>query len=52
MDDSEKSELEESVAAKIKQLTAELAGATEKAAFDPVARIWTGFEHFKKENYE
>lgn len=40
---SEKNELEEAAAAKVKQLTAELAGATEKVAFDPVARIRAGF---------
>ncbi|KAL7091680.1 hypothetical protein ACP275_12G119800 [Erythranthe tilingii] len=49
---SEKNELEEVAAAKVRQLTAELAGAAEKPAFDPVERIRTGFEHFKKENYE
>ncbi|KAL0385544.1 UNVERIFIED_CONTAM: Carbonic anhydrase, chloroplastic [Sesamum radiatum] len=48
---SEKSGLGEVAAAKVKQLTAELA-ATDESAFDPVQRIRTGFEHFKKENYE
>ncbi|PIN05592.1 putative carbonic anhydrase involved in protection against oxidative damage [Handroanthus impetiginosus] len=49
---SEKSELEAAAVAKVRQLTAELAGATEKPAFDPIERIRSGFEHFKKENYE
>ncbi|KAG8366124.1 hypothetical protein BUALT_Bualt17G0043200 [Buddleja alternifolia] len=49
---SEKGELEAAAAAKVRQLTAELAGATEKAVFDPVERIRTGFDHFKKEKYE
>ncbi|KAK4429836.1 Carbonic anhydrase, chloroplastic [Sesamum alatum] len=48
---SEKSGLGEVAAAKVKQLTAELA-ATDDSAFDPVQRIRSGFEHFKKENYE
>ncbi|KAL0357925.1 UNVERIFIED_CONTAM: Carbonic anhydrase, chloroplastic [Sesamum calycinum] len=48
---SEKSGLGEVAAAKVKQLTAELA-ATDESAFDPVHRIRTGFEQFKKENYD
>ncbi|KAL0336145.1 UNVERIFIED_CONTAM: Carbonic anhydrase, chloroplastic [Sesamum radiatum] len=48
---SEKSGLGEVAAAKVKQMTAELA-ATDESAFDPVHRIRTGFEQFKKENYD
>ncbi|KAL0421368.1 UNVERIFIED_CONTAM: Carbonic anhydrase, chloroplastic [Sesamum latifolium] len=48
---SEKSGLGEVAANKVKQLTAELA-ATDESAFDPVHRIRTGFELFKKENYD
>ncbi|CAI9092918.1 OLC1v1028286C1 [Oldenlandia corymbosa var. corymbosa] len=46
---SEKDQLGDVAAAKIKQLTAELEA---KPDFDPVDRIKTGFAHFKKENYE
>ncbi|KAL2233614.1 UNVERIFIED_CONTAM: Carbonic anhydrase, chloroplastic [Sesamum indicum] len=54
---SEKGELEAAAAAKIRQLTAELGGATEKGAVekpasDPDERIRTGFDHFKKEKYD
>ncbi|KAL3511298.1 hypothetical protein ACH5RR_030699 [Cinchona calisaya] len=48
---SEKDQLEDVAAAKIRQLTAELE-ATAKKPFDPVERIKTGFKHYKKENYE
>ncbi|KAL2547002.1 Beta carbonic anhydrase 4 [Forsythia ovata] len=48
---SEKGGLEVAAAAKIRQLTAELEGGAEKG-FDPVERIRTGFEIFKKEKYE
>ncbi|XP_038703088.1 carbonic anhydrase 2-like isoform X2 [Tripterygium wilfordii] len=48
---SQRSDLGDVAAAKIKQITAELqaAGST---GFDPVERIKTGFTHFKKEKYE
>ncbi|KAL3819221.1 hypothetical protein ACJIZ3_005126 [Penstemon smallii] len=50
---SEKGELEATAAAKVKQLTAELAAASsEPKEFDPVERIRTGFNNFKKEKYE
>ncbi|XP_022878285.1 carbonic anhydrase 2-like isoform X1 [Olea europaea var. sylvestris] len=48
---SEKGGLEVAAAEKIKQLTAELGGAAGKG-FDPIERIRTGFEIFKKEKYE
>lgn len=46
---SEKADLEGVAAAKIKQITAELASAD---STDAVERIKTGFTHFKKEKYE
>ncbi|XP_051148842.1 carbonic anhydrase 2-like [Andrographis paniculata] len=66
---SEKDELKEAAAAKVKQLTADLAGKAEAAAAkvkelaggavkpaaeisDPVERIRSGFEYFKKNKYE
>ncbi|KAK4485772.1 hypothetical protein RD792_008418 [Penstemon davidsonii] len=49
---SEKGELEATAAEKVKQLTAELAAASEEKEFDPVERIRTGFNNFKKEKYE
>ncbi|KAG8383169.1 hypothetical protein BUALT_Bualt05G0156700 [Buddleja alternifolia] len=49
---SEKGELGVAAAAKVRQLTAELAGKNEKTGFDPDERIRTGFAHFKKEKYE
>ncbi|KAH6801932.1 beta carbonic anhydrase 4 [Perilla frutescens var. frutescens] len=53
---SEKGELKAAAAAKVRQLTAELAGAGDngavKSVSDPVERIRTGFDHFKKEKYE
>ncbi|KAL3631023.1 hypothetical protein CASFOL_024007 [Castilleja foliolosa] len=49
---SEKSELGEAAAAKVRELTVALTAGTEKAGFDPDERIRAGFEHFKKENYE
>ncbi|KAG9133171.1 hypothetical protein Leryth_027128 [Lithospermum erythrorhizon] len=49
---SDKGELEEVAAAKIKQLTAELRGVENGSAFDSVQRIKTGFTHFKKDKYE
>ncbi|XP_051144074.1 carbonic anhydrase 2-like [Andrographis paniculata] len=51
---SEKGELKAVAAAKVKQLTEELAGTAEKGAGierDPVERIRSGFDHFKKEKY-
>lgn len=51
IDCSEKGGLEVAAAEKIKQLTAELGGAAGKG-FDPIERIRTGFEIFKKEKYE
>lgn len=49
---SEKKELGAVAAAKVLKLKEELEGAAEKAAFDPVEKIRSGFEHFKKEKYE
>ncbi|PIN10087.1 Carbonate dehydratase [Handroanthus impetiginosus] len=49
---SDKSELKAAAAAKVRQLTVELAGAAEKPVSDPVERILAGFNHFKKEKYE
>ncbi|GAA0169968.1 dehydratase [Lithospermum erythrorhizon] len=49
---SDKGELEEVAAAKLKQLTAELRGVENGSAFDSVQRIKTGFTHFKKDKYE
>lgn len=53
---SEKGELKAAAAAKVRQLTAELAGARENGAVKVVSgsveRIRAGFEHFKKEKYE
>ncbi|KAL7110303.1 hypothetical protein ACP275_05G016300 [Erythranthe tilingii] len=51
---SEKDELKSIAAAKVRRLTAELAGPAEIGAVesDPVKRIQTGFDHFKKEKYE
>jgi carbonic anhydrase len=49
---SEKGELGAVAAEKVKKLTAELAGESDGSGFDPIARIRTGFEHFKKEIYE
>ncbi|XP_059316519.1 carbonic anhydrase 2-like isoform X3 [Lycium ferocissimum] len=48
---SEKNELEDSAAAKIRQLTAELEGAGGKKS-DPDEKIRSGFAHFKAEKYE
>ncbi|KAL3501189.1 hypothetical protein ACH5RR_035638 [Cinchona calisaya] len=48
---SEKDQLGDVAAAKIRQLTADLE-ANAKKNFDPVERIKTGFGHFKKEKYE
>jgi len=48
---SEKSDLEGVAAAKIKQLTAELEAVADEK-FDPVARLRTGFAHFKTEKFE
>ncbi|XAR48064.1 Carbonate dehydratase [Bertholletia excelsa] len=48
---SEKGDLEVYAAAKIKQLTAELEAAANKP-FNPVERMKTGFDHFKKEKFE
>ncbi|GER51528.1 carbonic anhydrase [Striga asiatica] len=50
---SEKTELKPVAAAKLRQLTAELAGPRGiPLTTDPVERIRTGFAHFKKEKYE
>ncbi|KAK6922184.1 Carbonic anhydrase [Dillenia turbinata] len=52
---SEKSDLEGVAAAKIKKITAELEAATFKGSAkpaDPVQRLKTGFDFFKKEKYE
>ncbi|KAL8532650.1 hypothetical protein ACS0TY_009020 [Phlomoides rotata] len=54
---SEKGDLKAAAAEKVRRLTKELAGATEKWAVqkpvsDPVGKILTGFNHFKKEKYE
>ncbi|KAL1556720.1 carbonic anhydrase [Salvia divinorum] len=53
---SEKGELKAVAAAKVRQLTAELAGARNngavKSVSDPVERIRTGFDQFKKEKYQ
>ncbi|KAL8519053.1 hypothetical protein ACS0TY_010121 [Phlomoides rotata] len=49
---SENSDLEETAAAKVKQLTAELTVATDKTSLDPIERIRTGFVHFRTEKYE
>uniref|UniRef100_A0A2P2LC17 Carbonic anhydrase n=2 Tax=Rhizophora mucronata TaxID=61149 RepID=A0A2P2LC17_RHIMU len=48
---SEKADLGNVAAAKIKQITAELEAAGSKG-FDPVERIKNGFVHFKAEKYE
>ncbi|XP_052185555.1 carbonic anhydrase 2-like [Diospyros lotus] len=48
---SEKGDLDDIAAAKIKQLTAELEAIAPKQ-FNAVERIKTGFAHFKKEKYE
>ncbi|CAA3006968.1 carbonic anhydrase 2-like [Olea europaea subsp. europaea] len=48
---SAKGELEAVAVTKIRQLTAELEESSGKV-FDPVERIRTGFDHFKKEKYE
>ncbi|KAM7251710.1 hypothetical protein ACFE04_023593 [Oxalis oulophora] len=47
---SEKADLGEVAAAKIKQLTADLEAAADR--FNPDQRIQTGFSQFKKEKYE
>ncbi|CAI9775388.1 unnamed protein product [Fraxinus pennsylvanica] len=47
-----KGELQAVAATKIRQLTAELEESGGKKEFDPVERIRTGFDHFKKEKYE
>ncbi|KAL3644520.1 hypothetical protein CASFOL_009700 [Castilleja foliolosa] len=50
---SEKGELKASAAAMLRQLTADLAGRPNgKPVTDPVERIRTGFNHFKKVKYE
>lgn len=53
---SEKGDLKEAAAAKVRQLTVELAGSAQngavKSVSNPVERIRAGFEHFKKEKYE
>ncbi|KAK6133619.1 hypothetical protein DH2020_032649 [Rehmannia glutinosa] len=49
---SDKGELKAAAAAKLRQLTDELSGAGGKPVYDPVERIRTGFDHFKKEKYE
>ncbi|KAK6931052.1 Carbonic anhydrase [Dillenia turbinata] len=52
---SEKSDLEGVAAAKIKQITAELETATVNGSAkpdDPVQRLKTGFDFFKKEKYD
>ncbi|GER54826.1 carbonic anhydrase [Striga asiatica] len=46
---SEKSELRAAATAKVRELTTALAG---KGATDTEERIRSGFQHFKKENYE
>ncbi|KAM7267463.1 hypothetical protein ACFE04_009629 [Oxalis oulophora] len=49
----ENGELKATAAAKVEQITAELAGAPSGGAgFDPVERIKTGYIHFKKEKYD
>ncbi|PHT34215.1 Carbonic anhydrase, chloroplastic [Capsicum baccatum] len=48
---SEKNELEDAAAAKIRQLTAELQGVEGKKS-DPDEKIRAGFAHFKAEKYE
>ncbi|PHU09390.1 Carbonic anhydrase, chloroplastic [Capsicum chinense] len=48
---SEKNELEDAAAAKIRQLTAELEGVEGKNS-DPDEKIRAGFAHFKAEKYE
>lgn len=48
---SEKNELEDTAAAKIRQLTAELEEAGKKKS-DPDEKIRSGFAHFKAEKYE
>ncbi|KAM3202880.1 putative protein isoform X2 [Capsicum annuum] len=48
---SEKNELEDAAAAKIRQLTAELEGVEGKKS-DPDEKIRAGFAHFKAEKYE
>lgn len=52
MGDSEKGDLGEVAAAKIKQITSELEGLVCTDRFDPAERIKTGFAHFKTEKYE
>ncbi|XP_030511681.1 carbonic anhydrase 2-like [Rhodamnia argentea] len=47
---SDKCELQGVAAAKVKQITADLAAAGD--GFDPVERIKSGFAHFKKEKFE
>ncbi|XP_004135244.2 carbonic anhydrase 2 isoform X1 [Cucumis sativus] len=50
---SEKADLQDAAAAKIRQITAELAGSSACSnGFDPVDRIKTGFTHFKKSKFE
>ncbi|XP_022971914.1 carbonic anhydrase 2-like isoform X1 [Cucurbita maxima] len=50
---SEKANLQEAAAVRIRQITAELAGSTaESDGFDAVDRIKTGFTHFKKSKFE
>ncbi|KAK9751041.1 hypothetical protein RND81_02G237400 [Saponaria officinalis] len=52
---SEKGELEEAAAAKIKQLTADLQSSQNGGptpAFDPVQRLTSGFTRFKTEKYD
>ncbi|KAG6573742.1 Beta carbonic anhydrase 3, partial [Cucurbita argyrosperma subsp. sororia] len=50
---SEKAEFQETAAAKIRQITAELVAITAGSThFDPVDRIRTGFTHFKKSKFD
>ncbi|XP_022151179.1 carbonic anhydrase 2-like isoform X2 [Momordica charantia] len=50
---SEKADLQDAAAAKIRQITAELSATTAGSdSFDPVDRIKTGFTHFKKSKFE
>ncbi|KAJ8547644.1 hypothetical protein K7X08_011230 [Anisodus acutangulus] len=49
---SEKNELEDAAAVKIRQLTAELVERASGKKSDPDEKIRTGFAHFKSEKYE
>jgi len=51
---SEKDDLKDVAAAKVKKITAELqaASSSDSKSFDPVERIKEGFVTFKKEKYE